>query len=332
MPIALTEAEVRTAIDMAGAIAAIEESCRQLAAGNAMFADRINMRMPRGWIRLMPAALFTSGVVGYKEFHRIRQGASRDESTVRYAIHLFDYETGAPLAQMDANYVTALRTGATAGVAVMYLAPEGATSLGIIGSGAEARTEIEAVAAVRPLRRAKVYSRDPANRERFAREMGERLGVEITPVDRPQAAIDDVEMLVSATGSTVVTLEGRGLRKGLHVNSIGSTMADQREIDPEVWAVADRIVLDTHKLLEESGDGIVAVQAGTVDPAQVVELHDVVAGKAPGRTSPEQTTLYKSVGTALQDVAVAHQVYQRARALGLGREIPDYESIKRSKG
>ena len=332
MALVLTDADVRQCITMADAIGAVEEACRQQAAGQASYAERLVYRVPRGWMRLMPAALYESGILGYKEFHLLDPaGTGRETRTVRYAVHLFDYASGALLAMMDANYLTAIRTGAAAGVGLKYLAPPEATTLGIIGSGAEARTEIEAVAAVRPLRRAWVYSRSPERRERFAREMGEQLGVEVTPVDRPEAAIDGVEILVAATatGPDGPALFGRWLRRGLHVNSIGSTLADQREIDPDVWRVADRIVVDTHKVLHESGDGIAAMAERAIDEAKVAELHDVVAGKAPGRTRPDETTLYKSVGTALQDVAVAYRIYQQARARGLGRELEDYQSVKR---
>lgn len=327
MPIVLSDEEIRQSITMADAIDAIEAACREQAAGTAISVERRVMWLPNGWMRLMPAALVTSGVIGYKEFHLSGNG-------VRYAVHLFDYQTGEALVSMDGSYLTALRTGAAAGVGVKYLAPTGATTLGIIGSGAEARTELEAVQAVRPLRCAKVYSRTPERRERFAREMGARLGVEIIPVETPQQAIADVEMLVVATNTdgTGPALFGEWLRPGLHINSIGSTLKTQREIDPAVWAAADRIAVDTRHVLDESGDGIAAREANAIDESKVAELHDIVAGKVPGRTGAHQTTLYKSVGLGLHDVAVAFRIYQQARQHSLGRQVPDYQSIKPSAG
>ncbi len=330
-PLMLNEAEVRQALSMADAIAAIEAVCHEQVAGKTVYADRVNLRLPNGWMRLMPAGLLASGVIGYKEFHLICSAEAPDRlAEVRYAFHLFDAATGRLIAMLDANYLTATRTGAAAGLATKYLAPAEASRVGIIGSGAEASTQIDAVAAVRPVRQVKVYSRSPERRERFAREVGARLGVASVAVDRPQAAIADAEILVVATNTagTGVALEGSWLQAGLHVNSIGSTLATQREIDPAVWACADRIVLDTRRLLDESGDALAAREAGTVDERKIVELQDVVTGRAPGRESAGETTLYKSVGTALQDVAVAYHAYRQARARGLGREVPDYQSVK----
>jgi ornithine cyclodeaminase/alanine dehydrogenase len=202
--------------------------------------------------------------------------------------------------------------------------------VGVIGSGAEARSQLEAVAAVRPVEQVTVYSRSPERRERFAREMSALLGCAVAHVDQPERTIAAADILIVATntGGAGPALFGRWLRPGLHVVSIGSTLPSQREIDPEVWSAADRIVVDTRRLLSESGDGIAAVEAGAVTPEAVIELQDVVAGKASGRGSAAETTLYKSVGTALQDVAVAHRAYQAARARGLGRELPDFESVK----
>jgi ornithine cyclodeaminase/alanine dehydrogenase len=327
MPLVLRDHETRQALTMADAIAAIEDACREQAAGTAVAVERRVMWLPNGWMRLLPGALVGSGVMGYKAFHRT--GPS-----VRYAVHLFDSASGEAIAFMDGSYITAVRTGAAAGVAVKHLAPVAAAALGVIGSGSEARTQVEAVGAVRPLRRAKVYSPNPQRRERFAREMGERLGIEIHAVDEPQKAIEDVEILVVATntGGTGPALLGRWLRKGLHINSIGSTLRDQREIDPAVWAFADRIVIDSRHVLEESGDGIAAREANAIDERKVTELHEVVAGKMPGRTLGDQTTLYKSVGLGLHDVAVAFRIYRQARARGLGRHVEDFQAVISAAG
>jgi ornithine cyclodeaminase/alanine dehydrogenase len=317
---------------MGDAIAAIEGAYREQAAGRVIIADRINLPLPNGWIRLMPAVLLDSGVLGYKEFHLTRiPDTESPYAEVRYTFQLFDYATGALLATLDANYLTAVRTGATAGVALKYLAPPDSTDVGLIGSGAEARTELAAVAAVRDVRRVKVYSRDATRREQFAAEMSAVLGLDVRPVASPTDAIADVAVLLVATntGGTGPALLGKWLRPGLHVNSVGSTLPAQREIDLDVWSAADPVVVDTRRVLDESGDSIAAHQGGVLDESKVVELGDLVAGTAAGRTSPEQITLYKSVGAAIQDVAVASYVYTRARAAGLGREVADYHSVKR---
>jgi ornithine cyclodeaminase/alanine dehydrogenase len=159
--------------------------------------------------------------------------------------------------------------------------------------------------------------------------MSGTYSLELTAVERPQQAIEGAEILLVATGTRgAVALEGGWLHSGLHINSIGSTAPEQREIDPEVWRRADRIALDTHRLLHESGDALAADDAGALDRSKIVELNQIVAGQAPGRASPGQTTLYKSVGTGLQDIAAASRIYQRAREQGVGSEIPDFQTAK----
>ena len=324
MTLVLDEAQVRQVLEMPDAITAMEALCREEAAGQTISAERIHLRLPRGFLRILPGVLTQSGVMGYKAFHTNGHG-------VRYAIHLFDFETGAPLAMMDANYVTAIRTGAMAGVALKYLSPADATRVGIIGSGAEARSELAALMAVRPgIRSGRVFSPRPERREAFAKEMSATYGLDLTAVEQPQRAIDGAEILLVATGTRGggVALEGAWLHAGLHINSIGSTAPEQREIDPEVWRRADRIALDTHRLLHESGDALAAEEAGALDRAKIVELHQIVAGQAAGREGAGQTTLYKSVGTGLQDIAAAGRIYQRARDQGLGSEMPDFQTAK----
>ncbi len=332
MALLLSHEDVRQCVGMSDAVAAIESMCQAQAAGTALAADRVNLRLPNGWMRLMPGALVASGVLGYKEFHLTR--IAEATAHVRYAYHLFDYHSGELLAMMDADYLTFVRTAAASGAAIKRMAREEATALGIIGSGAEARSHLEAAAAVRSVRGAKVFSRDPARRQRFADEMSRQLRIDVTPVDRPEKAIEGADILLVATNTagTGPALAAQSLassaRKGLHINSIGSTLPAQRELEPGVWSFADRIVLDSRRLLTESGDGIAATQAGTIDTAKVSELHEVVAGGARGRASAAETTLYKSIGTGLQDVAVAHAAYRQALTRGLGRRIEGFQSVK----
>jgi ornithine cyclodeaminase/alanine dehydrogenase len=331
MALVLSHEDVRKCVGMADAVAAIESMCQAQAAGTALLAERVNLRLPNGWMRLMPGALVASGVLGYKEFHLTR--IAEATAHVRYAYHLFDYHSGELIAMMDADYLTFVRTAAASGAAIKRLAREEATALGIIGSGAEARSHVEAAAAVRSIRSAKVFSRDPARRQRFADEMSRQLRIDITPVDRPEKAIEGADILLVATntagtGPALAASSLKNARKGLHINSIGSTLPTQRELEPGVFSFAERIVLDSRRVLTESGDGIAAAQAGTIDAAKVAELHEVVAGGARGRASAAETTLYKSIGTGLQDVAVAHAAYRQALARGLGRKMEGFQSVK----
>jgi len=320
--------DVRACITMADAIGAIETMCHEQAAGAALFADRVNLRLPNGWMRLMPGALIASGVFGYKEFHLTQVAGSQPPSAeVRYAFHLFDYRTGEPLATMDANFMTAIRTGATSGVAMKYMTRPEAAVLGIIGSGSEARSHLQAAAAVRGIKKAYVFSRSAERREQFARDMEQLTAIEVQPTGRIEDAIKDADILIVGTNTagTGPALKGEQLasrsNQGLHVHSVASTLPTQRERDPAVWTFADRIVVDSRRLLQESGDGIAATQAGAVSDAKVSELYEIVAGRAPGRAGRQESTLYKSIGTGLQDVAVASCIYRAALAKGLGRTM-----------
>src|SRR5439155_25661212 len=188
---------------------------------------------------------------GYKEFHLTRIAGTA--AHVRYAYHLFDYHSGEPVAMMDADYLTFVRTAAASGAAIKRLAREDAATLGVIGSGAEARSHVEAAAAVRPIRRGRVYSRDAARRQRFAAEMSERFGIDLVAVDRQEKAVEGVDILLVATNTAGkgAALEGKALAgsaiKGLHINSIGSTLPTQRELEPGVWSFGERIVLDSRR-------------------------------------------------------------------------------------
>jgi ornithine cyclodeaminase/alanine dehydrogenase len=327
----LSSEEVHACVGMADAIGAIEDMCRAQAAGTALGGERLNFRLPNGWMRLMPGALVQAGVVGYKEFHLTR--LTDAEAHVRYAYHLFDFRTGEPVAMMDAEYLTFVRTAAASGAAIKRLAREDAASIGVIGSGSEARSHVEAAAAVRKIKRGRVYSRDAGRRQRFAAEMSERFGIDMKPVERQEQAAEDADILLVATntagkGTALAAGSLKREMKGLHINSIGSTLPTQRELEPGVWSFADRIVLDSRRLLTESGDALAATKEGALDEKKVAELHEVVSGSAHGRSSRDEITLYKSIGHGLQDVAVAFLAYSQAKARGLGRKMEGFQSVK----
>lgn len=327
MTLLLTNSDVERASDIAAQIDAIEAGLREEANGTVDLPPRLNLATTTGFFRVMPAVMRDSGLMGYKVFHgSVRHG-------VRYLIAIYDEKDGRLLALMDAAYLTATRTGATTGVATRDMAPPNTATVGVIGSGLEATTNLEAVCAVRPVREGKVFSPTPANRERFAARMSDRLGIRLEAVATPEQAVADVDVVVVATNTTgvgdLIAYRGRWMTAGQHVNSIGSTGLQLREIDPETFARADRIVTDSRVQLEaESGDLHAARQAGTYDRAKVTELEQVVAGRTPGRTGADETTLFKSVGTAVQDVAAGFAVYREAVRRGLGRDVGDFLELK----
>ena len=316
----IDESQVRRLLPMADAIEALRDVYTAFASGDAFEAPRSNLLVPPdGFLRLMAAAWQSRGMAGYKELHRFHGRAG-------VSFHLFDIESGEPLAIMAANYLTALRTGACGGLAADILAAPDADVLAVIGSGSEARSQIAALRAVRPIRRIQVYSRTAERREQLCAEIDD---IETEACGSPAEAVDGAQIVVAATHSTGgLALPGDALRSaGVHVNSIGSTLPAQREIDPEVFRRSDRVVFDAEVALEESGDVLAAKEAGTFRADEMVLLGDVIVGNASGRETPEQRTLYKSVGSAIQDVAMAVAVYERAMdERDQLVKVPDFQS------
>lgn len=323
MTLVLRDDDVRDLVTMADAIDVLDDAARAEAEGEARYAERSNLILPQGWMRMAPAALLHEGMTGYKEFHLAGGG-------IRFTIRLFDLATGALVTEMDGRHITAVRTGASGGLGVRALTAPSASVAAVVGSSETAFRQLEAAACVRPLKGARVYSPTPANRERLAAQAGEALDLEVRPVASLAEALDGADMLLVATDTKGrgPAVEGVPLPRGLHVTSIGSTLPAQRELGTDVWGRADRIVVDTRGVLRDSGDAIAAVEAGVHDEDRVALLADVLTGRAPGRTDDGQVTVYKSVGTSVQDLSVGLLAYRRAVAAGRGVEVADFVTVK----
>ena len=329
MTLILNSKDVEKAINMRSIIQWIEKGVVEERNGSVEMPPRVNMSTNNlGFFRLMPAVLNESGIMGYKAF-----AGSRKTGKTRYAIALMDQEENDMIAMMDAHYLTAVRTGATTGLATKYLARENAKKVGVIGSGFEARTNLEGVCAVRNIEQVKVFSPTPHRRELFAQEMSGKLNVQIEAVDSAVKAVEGVDIVIVATntsskGGSGIAFEGNWIQPGMHVNSIGSTMPVLREIDAESFARADFIIVDTLQVEEESGDVLDALKQGKYDRTKVIHLKEIVAGGRKVRTDDQQVTLFKSVGTAIQDIMAAQAVYEEARRLGLGTDVGEFLELK----
>ena len=327
MTLLLTNKDVEQATNIKTQIDSIEKGLVEEANNAVDLPPRLNLATTSGFFRVMPAVMRDSGLMGYKVFHgSIQQG-------VRYLIAVYNEKDGILLSLMDAAYLTAARTGATTGVATKYMAPPAAKTVGVIGSGLEATTNLQAVCVVRPIEEGKVFSPTPANRERFAARMGDKLGINLTAVDTPEQAVKDVDTVVVATNTTgvgdLIAYRGKWMQSGGHVNSIGSTGLQLREIDAETFRRAERIVVDSRVQMEgESGDLKAALDAGSYDRSKVTELKEVVAGRTKGRSGLDEITLFKSVGTAIQDVAAGFAVYKEAVRQGLGQDVGEFLELK----
>ena len=311
--------EVCASVSMADAIEAMEGAFREEGEGGVTLPARINMKAGKGWLRVGPVALEHSGWSGFKAMN-MAPGIG-----VRYQVHLYNAASGELLAIMDAQHLTTLRTGATSAVATRRLARSGPQVVALLGSGPEARAQLEAMEALGIVKAARVFSPTVANRERLAAEFKPRM--EIVAVDSARAAVEGSDLVLAAVKSAQTVLLGEWLRPGMHVNSVGTARRDQREIDPATFQRSAIIVVDTREgVFGEAGDAVAAKEV--VSPEQVHELSELVVGKAPRRTSPEQITLFKSVGTGVQDIALAAMIYQRARQRGLGVEIDGFPIVK----
>lgn len=314
MPLFLREADVTALLSMEEAIAALEEAFRAQAAGQAANQPRRRVRWPGGALHVMAAGGPGLGYVGLKAYTTVGGRA-------RFVVLLFEAESGELAAAMEADALGRLRTGAATGLATRFLARPDARVVGLYGSGHQAETQLRGVRAVRPLEEVRVYSPTPAHREAFARRMAEGLGLPVRAVDRPEAAAEGADILITITNAREPVLRGAWLRPGVHVNAVGSNALIRRELDLEAVLRADLVVIDDRDQGKiEAGDLLEPVERGLLQWSRVHELKEVVAGRV-GRGSPDQITLFKSLGIALEDVAVAARVYERALRQGAGERL-----------
>jgi ornithine cyclodeaminase/alanine dehydrogenase-like protein (mu-crystallin family) len=314
-PLYLTEDDVRAVVDVRTAVDLVEEAFRRLAAGEARNVPRARVRASGIVLHTMSAAAEYLDLAGWKCYATARDGAT-------FHVGLYDRATGQLAALIEADYLGQVRTGATTAVAAEWMAPAEASEVGLLGSGRQARAQLAAVAVVRPIKRAFVYSRDEARRQAFAEAMSAQLGIEVLPVDRPQVACTDLPIVVTATTSAAPVFSGMDLAEGALVCAIGSNWPGRAEIDADVLRRADNIVCDSVEACRlEAGDFADALEKGIFDWSRAVDLADVVAGRAVGRNTRESICLFKSVGLAIEDLAVGAWVLSRARERGLGRPL-----------
>lgn len=322
MVLLLKHEDVLASVTMADAIEAMERAFAEQGEGAVTQPQRLNTRAGKGWLRLGPAVMEQSGWMGFKAMN-LTPGLG-----VRYQVHLYRVDTGELLAIMDAQHLTTLRTGATSAVATRRLAPPEPTTVGLLGSGVEARAQIEAMYALGLAKSVRIYSRTPSNREQLAQELRHDWKIDVQAVPEARQAVEGCGIVVAAVKSSETVLLGEWLGPGMHVNSVGTARPDQREIDPETFRRSAVVVVDTREgVFGEAGDALAARDVITAD--QAYELSELVAGRAPARTDASQVTLFKSVGTAVQDIGLAACIYERARERGRGTEIEGFPIVKK---
>jgi alanine dehydrogenase len=325
MVVFLSESDVQAAITMSEAVTIVEEAFRDYAFGQATLLPRISQTLPgnAGMFRILAATLPTRKMFGLKTLTGFP--GRRLENEVYFVILLFEMGSGALRAVISSNYLTGLRTGAASGVAAKYLACENADSLGVIGAGIQAWFQVEALCAVRTIRRVKIFSRDSAKAEALARRVREKLGIDACPVSDAHEAVRGSALVVTATTASAPVVEGEWLDEGTHISGIGANTRTKRELDAACFKRA-RVVADSREqAIEESGDLRDAIESGAVTLDHIyAELGELAAGLKEGRSSSKEITIFKSVGIALQDIAVAISLFENAVRLGLGTQLDPY--------
>lgn len=315
MPLYLNEADVNRLVTMTDAMAAVEECFHHQGEGRATTEPRRRVRVPEGMLHVMFAADRDAGVMGLKSYTTFAGGA-------RFHVLLYSAENGALLAMIEGDRLGQLRTGAASGVATKYLARADASIAAVFGTGYQARTQVEALAHARSLGEIRVYGRNPEGRQEIANELCARLGLWVLPVDSPEKALEGADIVTTMTSSTKPVFDGNLLRPGMHVNVTGSNSLLKREVDDATLSRADLVTVDSLASVPlEGGDLLTPLQKGLLYPEALIELGQVVAGRHPGRSDAEQITLFKSHGIALEDIALAARVYQKALEQGSGERF-----------
>lgn len=315
MVLVLREEDVRRLLTMPDTIEVLEQAFAALADGQVINPPRSRLMLTNGVLNLLTAGAPTLGVLGFKTYTAFREG-------VRFAVLLYSALNGQLLAIIEADWLGCMRTGATSGLATKYLARLNATTIGLIGAGQQAVTQLMGVCTVRPISMVYVYSRHPESCRIFCGEMTRLLNIEVRPVVHPRQAVELADILITSTTSAEPVFRGEWVRPGCHINAIGSNWPTKSEIDVATLQKSYLIVTDSKEQARaEAGDFIIPVGEGLFDWDRVFELAEVVGVQGPQRDSLEDITLYKGLGIALEDLATAAHVYTMAREQGLGEEL-----------
>jgi len=309
---------------MAQCMEAVEKAFAELASGTAILPLRINLFTPEGLALYMPAYLKEMGALACKVVTSyVNNPAKHNLPTILGKVLLQDPETGDVLCIMDGGYLTAVRTGAVSGVATEYLArKDQGQKAGIFGAGAQGRTQLWAVTVARDIARAYVYDVNEESVRRFITEMAPRLQLDIVKANSPDQVLKETDIICTATSSPTPLFDGSKVREGTHINAVGSHTPKARELDTAIIK-RSKIIADSYDAcLKEAGDIMIPIQEGAIDKSHLrAELGEVIIGRKPGRADAREITLFKSNGLAIQDVAAAKLVYDKAVQAGIGTSV-----------
>lgn len=314
MAILLRESDVAKLATMTMAIEGVEQAFRFQGEQKADNAPRRRSRLDHGMLHVMSASLPSLGYAGLKSYTSVA-------GVTRFLVML--YKDGNLEAVIEADRLGQLRTGAATAVATRHMAREESSRLGIFGTGLQARSQVTAVCAVRPIKTVRAYSRNPENCAAFCREMSDLTGASVTPASNPEEAVRGMDIVVTATTSKDPVFRGEWLEKGTHVNAVGGNFIQRRELDVESVRRSACVVVDSLEQARlESGDLAQAAEVEAFYWEDARELGLVVIGEFPGREDADEITLFESQGIALEDVALAAKVFEAAAKSGVGERLP----------
>lgn len=319
----ISYADVMRLLPMPACIDVMAEALRTTSRGGAVLPLRSLVWQPdrTGMIGLMPGYLAEPASFGLKVVSIFPGNHGAGYDSHQGVVMLFDLAHGSPLAIIDASSITAIRTAAVSGVATRALARDDAGDLAILGTGVQAATHLDAMRAVRALRRVRVWSRNPASARKFADAHGGDLAIEVMAT--PRAAVAGADLICTTTAAREPIVEGAWLSPGAHINAVGACVAAARELDTAAVAAARLIVDRRESALAEAGDFLIPRAEGAIGDDHIAgELGDVLIGGVIGRRSPDEVTLFKSLGIAIEDLAAAHYIHARAVATGSGVSVP----------
>lgn len=324
MAIVLTESDVKGLVTMDDLIETMELALADFSARAVTQPVRTVLQVgeQNAFYGVMPAWMPSRPALGTKLVTVFESNADRGLPTHLASIVLLDPETGALLALVDGRYITEARTAAVSAVSVRHLAREDATALSIIGSGVQARSHLEAISRVRDLSDVRVWSPNRTRVEAFVKEMRPHSRALMRAASSARAAVADADIVVLATSAKEPVVFSDWIADGTHVCAVGACRPIQREMDAPLVARGDLYVDSRDAALVEAGDIVLAIRDGAMNAEHITgELGDVVAGKLKGRRSADRVTIFKSLGLAVEDVAAAHVVYERARERGIGADV-----------
>ena len=325
MTLYLTQDEVKSVLDMKSTLEAVEGGFREMGLGKVEMPARVYLHFEKGVLIAMPAYMPGLNAAGTK-LVTVHPGNKAEYGlpAVIARIILNSPENGVPLAIMDGTYITALRTGAAGATGIKYLSREDSSVVGLCGLGVQGRSQMMGLMEVRPgVEKVKVYDVVPEAKDGFVNEMkGKYPKVNFVPVNSPKEAAEGSDIVITCTPSPEAFIDGDWLKEGCHVSAIGADTGAKRELMTSVIQRCDKLVVDFIPQAFVVGDFRVPKEEGVITEENVyAELGEIVAGKKEGRSSPDEITLFKATGLAIQDVGTANKVYQLAKEKGIGTTL-----------